>query len=190
MYVNKAGCKPDDPESFALEKNGPGSCLQLTSDAQSAELILNTSRDDPSNKEKDQEGIRILRAGGSDCPDDPGRQMSFTVDIWCDPGATGAPEAIEAGADPEDSVLDADPCNVYVSLEHAGGCVYYDFTNILRVAGTIMIFFGLVLMICGMKVQKVFMQILVRLAAFAIICTLFYKLHYFAFFDPSEPEER
>ena len=26
-YVNKAGCKPDDPESFALEKQGVGTCL-------------------------------------------------------------------------------------------------------------------------------------------------------------------
>lgn len=83
--------------------------------------------------------------------------MSFTVDIWCDPETTGEPKNMEATTDPEDSVLDADPCNVYVTLEHAAGCVYYDFTNILRVVGTMMIFFGLVLMICGMKVQKIFM---------------------------------
>jgi hypothetical protein len=189
MYVNKASCSPGDSESFALEESGPGSCLQLTSDAQSAELVMNNSRDDPSSKDE-QLGIRILRAGGSDCPEDPGRQMSFTVDIWCDADATGSPMGIEAGADPEDSVLDADPCNIYVSLEHSAGCVYYDFTNILRVAGTCMIFFGLMLMCCGRVKIEWFMAVLLRLATFVIVMTLFYKLHYFAYFDPSEPEER
>ena len=59
---------------------------------------------------------------------------------------------MESGPDPEDGVLDSDPCNVYVSFEHASGCVYYDFRQMLRIIGTAMIFFGLVLMICGMKV--------------------------------------
>ena len=116
--------------------------------------------------------------------------MSFTVDIWCDPQAKDQPQSIESGADPEDSFGESDPCNIYVSMEHVGGCIYYDFTSILQVTGAFMIFFGLLLMICGMRAQKVFMQVIVRLAAFAITCTLFYKLHYFAYFDPSEPDER
>ena len=97
---------------------------------------------------------------------------------------------MESTSDPQDGLIGADPCNVYITMEHAAGCVYYDFTQILRVTGTIMIFFGLLLMICGMRAQKIFMQILVRLAAFAIVCTVFYKLHYFGYIDPSEPPER
>lgn len=99
----------------------------------------------------DQPGIRILRAGGSDCPDDTSRQMSFTVDIWCDQNAKDQPQNIQSSADPEDTLGESDSCNVYVSMVHAAGCVYYDFTPILQVTGAFMIFFGLLLMICGMR---------------------------------------
>lgn len=97
---------------------------------------------------------------------------------------------MEQTVDPSEGLLDSDPCNVYVSLEHASGCVYYDLRQILRVTGTAMIFFGVVILICGMRVQKMFLAVIVRLAAFVITCTLFYKIHYFAYFDPSEPPER
>ena len=97
---------------------------------------------------------------------------------------------MEQTVDPNDGLMDSDPCNVYVSLEHASGCVYYDMRQILRVTGTAMIFFGVVILICGMRVQKMFLAVIVRLAAFVITCTLFYKIHYFAYFDPSEPPER
>ena len=77
----------NDPESFAVEKQGPGKCLQLTNDAATAEVIMDNSRSDPSNASADQLGIRVMRAGGSTCPEDSSKQMSFTVDIWCNPDA-------------------------------------------------------------------------------------------------------
>ena len=39
-------------------------------------------------------------------------------------------------------------------------------------------------MIFGMKVQKLFMKLLVRIAVFSFCIVLFYKLH---FFDPIDP---
>lgn len=39
-------------------------------------------------------------------------------------------------------------------------------------------------MIFGMKVQKLFMKLLVRIAIFTFCIVLFYKLH---FFDPIDP---
>ena len=131
-----------------------------------------------------------MRGGGSTCPDDSSKEMSFTVDIWCNPDSQGQPGSMEQTVDPSEGLLDSDPCNVYVSLEHASGCVYYDLRQILRVTGTAMIFFGVVILICGMRVQKMFLAVIVRFAAFVITCTLFYKIHYFAYFDPSEPPER
>ena len=47
---------------------------------------------------------------------------------------------------------DADPCNVYVSLEHAAGCPELDFQPLLHVLGCFMIFFGVVLQYFGRNV--------------------------------------
>lgn len=42
------------------------------------------------------EGIRITRAGGAVCDEDPSQLMGLTIDIWCNPDVTGSPSQIEA----------------------------------------------------------------------------------------------
>lgn len=62
-----------------------GSCEQLTSNTPSAEVIEASERISLIDPEDTQEGLRITRAGGSECPADATRDLTFTVDIWCNP---------------------------------------------------------------------------------------------------------
>lgn len=77
-----------------------------------------------------------------------------------------------------------DPCNVYISMEHDAGCIFWDMRPVLKVMGILMIGTGAILMVFGIKVQKIFMKLLVRLAVFGFMMAFFYKLH---FFDPLDP---
>ena len=81
----------DSTDAFAFMKEGHNKCLALTSSEPKAEIAQAVERDDPKDKTKVQEGIRITRAGGSDCPTDSGVPLSVIFDVWCDPTALGEP---------------------------------------------------------------------------------------------------
>lgn len=93
-----------------------------------------------------------MRAGGDVCPQDESRMLSFVLDVYCNEDKPRNPSDIKSAITvPEE---DADPCIVYVELEHAAGCPDLDLQPILTILGSIMIFFGLVLSWFGLKVQK------------------------------------
>ena len=102
-------------------------------------------RPDPISKGKTQTGIRLMRAGGSTCPHDKSEQLSVTFDVWCDPMTTGEPGSIISLSKGPLDDDDADPCNVYISMEHANGCVLFDLKPFLIALGTLMIFLGVLL---------------------------------------------
>ena len=47
-----------------------------------------------------------------------------------------------------------DPCNIYISMEHADGCIFWDMGPPLKVMGVLMIGCGAMLMVFGLTVQK------------------------------------
>ena len=83
-----------------------------------------------------------------------------------------------------------DPCNVYVSMEHADGCIFWDMRPPLKVLGLLMIGAGAIMMVFGMTMQKMFMRLLVRIAVFVIILIIFWKLHCFDTIDPTALTKR
>lgn len=108
--------------------------------------------------------------------------MTLTIDIWCNPSYGQMPQDAQIL-----TVMDeepTDPCNVYVSMEHADGCIFWDMRPLMKILGCCMIGCGAILMIQGMTYQKLFMRLLVRLAVLMICFIVFYKLH---FFDPIDP---
>jgi len=84
---------------------------------------------------------------------------------------------------------EADPCTIYVNLEHAAGCPVMDFGPMLTILGTVMMFFGLVLQYMGRRVQRHFMRFIVSIASFVIVCGICFKLNWLALFDPTEPDQ-
>ena len=133
----------------------------LTSDTPQAELVDEMTRTDPNDPDSTQRGIRILRAGGDVCPADDTRLLSFTLDVWCNPDASRNPSGIKSQTTAYDE--DPDPCNVYVSLEHASGCPELDMQPALNMLGAIMIFCGVTLQYFGRTVQRLFMRVVVPL---------------------------
>ena len=77
-------------------------CSELTSSEPRAELSEYVQRPSTLKKGEDQEGLRLTRAGGSTCDEDPKRQLSFTVDIWCNKDADDAEQVFSPQKDPLD----------------------------------------------------------------------------------------
>ena len=77
-----------ESDNFAYMLTKGGSCEQLTSNDPSAEVIEVSERISLTDLEETQDGLRIMRAGGSECPEDNLRELTFTVDIWCNPAYT------------------------------------------------------------------------------------------------------
>ena len=123
-----------------------------------------------------------MRGGGSECEDDSSREMTLTIDVWCNPDYAQLPQDIQILNEMDEEPTD--PCNIYISMQHDAGCIFWDMRPFLRVVGLLMIGGGAILMIFGMEYQKLFMRLLVRLAVFAVCIVFFYKLH---FFDPIDP---
>ena len=116
--------------------------------------------------------------------------MGITIDVWCNPDVLQDPQQIKTA---EMGPLDwdeADPCMIYVSMEHADGCVVFDLHPFLMVLGCFMIFSGICLQYLGPKAQQKFMIFIVRLGTFLIICAFCYQRNYFAFADPGEPPQK
>lgn len=150
------------------------------------------TRDDPEDPDSTQSGLRILRAGGAECPADDERLLSFTIDVWCNSDKARNPSGIkslDSFPDEDDNDDEHDPCNVYVSLEHAAGCPELDFQPALNMLGACMIFAGVVLQYFGRRAQKAFMRVLVSVATFIIVLAVCFKLNWLALFDPTEPDE-
>ena len=85
-YTDTSACgtnKIDDNFAFMLPKGGE--CNPITSNTPNAELVEVTERDDLVDPDETQTGIRIMRAGGGECPQDDSRQLLLTIDIWCNP---------------------------------------------------------------------------------------------------------
>lgn len=106
--------------------------------------------------------------------------------MWCNEDQPRNPTKIKSSADIPDE--DADPCTVYVSLEHAAGCPVADLQPMLNILGAIMIFCGVTLQYFGRKAQKTFMRTLVCLVTFIIVMAVCFKLNWLALFDPTEPD--
>ena len=83
-YTDVSSCDGVGDNFGYLETKG-GSCEQLTSDSPDAEIVESSSRTSLTDAEDTQEGLRIERAGGSACPEDDSRQLTLTIDIWCNP---------------------------------------------------------------------------------------------------------
>ena len=180
------GCEKD---AFGFMHEG-SKCLELTSDEPKGELNAYVERTSQIKTGEDQGGIRVIRAGGSICKEDATQLMGMTIDVWCNPDATGSPTQVSsAPAGPlEDD--EADPCMIYVSMEHANGCPALDLHPFLVVLGAFMIMSGVCLQYMGPEWQQSFMIFIVRLGTFLIICSFAYSRNYFAFVDPSEPPQK
>ena len=157
----------------------------LTSDTPQAEVTELVSKTDKDGNEV--EGIRMLRGGGSPCPADDSRLLSFTLDVWCNSDAQREPKMMQTfkqGPLEDDEI---DLCNVYASLEHSSGCPAVDLVPFLRVLGALMIFVGIVIQYFGEKAQKTFLKSMVAICTFGFVCAICYKLNWFAVLDPTEP---
>ena len=75
-------------------------------------------------------------------------------------------------------------------MEHADGCIFWDMGPPLKVLGVVMIGCGAMLMVFGLSVQKSFLNFLVRVAVFAILIVIFWKLHFFDKIDPTALNHR
>jgi hypothetical protein len=64
-----------------------------------------------------------------------------------------------------------------------------DYSNALTILGTVMIFLGVTLQYFGRKVQRLFMRIIISIAAFVITLVVAFKLNWLALFDPTEPDQ-
>lgn len=159
----------------------------LTSESPQAEITEEVTRQNPNDPDSEQRGVRIMRAGGDECPADSTRLLQFTLDVWCNEDVTRNPEGIKSIAmAPDDD--EADPCTVYVNLEHAAGCPELDFQPMLNILGVVMIFFGVTLQYFGRRVQRHFMRFLVSIATFILVLAVCFKLNWLALFDPTEPD--
>ena len=183
-YTDKSSCDTND-DSFAYRESASGQCEMLTSDTPQAEVTELVSKTDKDGNEV--EGIRMLRGGGSPCPADDSRLLSFTLDVWCNSDAQREPKMMQTfkqGPLEDDEI---DLCNVYASLEHSSGCPAVDLVPFLRVLGALMIFVGIVIQYFGEKAQKTFLKSMVAICTFGFVCAICYKLNWFAVLDPTEP---
>jgi hypothetical protein len=74
-------------------------------------------------------------------------------------------------------------------MEHLAGCPALDLTPFMHVLGAVMIFLGCVIQYFGLKVQKDFIKYLVNICTFMICVVVFYKLDWFAAFDPTDADK-
>ena len=84
-YADTAECgsdEKDDGDAFAYMTKDGGKCAMLTSDTPQAEVATIVTK---TVGEDEVEGVRIMRAGGSACPADDSKALSFTLDVWCSP---------------------------------------------------------------------------------------------------------
>jgi hypothetical protein len=116
--------------------------------------------------------------------------MSLTIDVWCNPAITNEPTQMKSASHGPLDDDEADPCNIYISMEHANGCAILDLQPYTAVLGVFMMMSGICLQYMGPKWQQKFMVFIVRLGTFLIICSFAYDRNYFAFVDPSEPESK
>ena len=116
--------------------------------------------------------------------------MGVTIDVWCNPEYKDSPEQITSTSHGPLDDDDADPCNIYISMEHANGCMVFNLQPFLAVLGVFMIMSGICLQYMGPKWQQSFMIFIVRLGTFLIIIHFAYERNYLAFADPSEPPEK
>ena len=75
--------------------------------------------------------------------------MGMVIDVWCNPDVTTSPSQIQSS---EKGPLDddeADPCVVYVSMEHSNGCAVFDLHPFLIVLGCFMMVSGVCLQWLG-----------------------------------------
>lgn len=114
----------------------------------------------------------------------------MTIDVWCNLEYKDSPEQIASKPQGPLDDDESDPCNIYISMEHADGCLVFDLQPYLAVLGGFMILSGVCLQYMGPKWQQSFMVFIVRLGTFLIICHFAYQRNYFAFADPSEPPEK
>ena len=184
-YADTSNCGNAKEDAFAYRSDSNGNCEMLTSESPQAEISSEVSRTNPTDG-SDQNGLRIERAGGDECPSDSSRLLQFTIDVWCNDEQTRHPTAIKSSMDIPDE--EQDPCNVYVSLEHAAGCPTTDLQPILNVLGAVMIFCGVTLQYFGRKAQRTFMKMIISLATFIIVLAVCFKLNWLALFDPTEPD--
>lgn len=115
------GCEHD---AFAFMKEG--GCKELTSDEPKGDVDTYVERPSQSKSGDIQEGIRIQRSGGATCDSDPSSPMSVTIDVWCNPEYKDSPEQITSTAKGPLEDDDADPCNIYISMEHSNGCMVFN----------------------------------------------------------------
>lgn len=184
-YADTSNCGSAKEDAFAYRADENGNCEMLTSESPQAEVTEEVSRSNPADG-SDQRGIRLLRAGGDECPADSSRLLSFTIDVWCNDDQTRNPTAIKSSTDIPDE--EADPCTVYVSLEHAAGCPVTDLQPVLNVLGAVMIFCGVTLQYFGRKAQRTFLKFIIGIATFIIVMAICFKLNWLALFDPTEPD--
>ena len=124
MYAQSKEAGGCTNEAFAYMKEG-SACKELTSDEPKAEFNEYVERiGKVKSGNINQEGIRVSRAGGAICDADPTQLMGITFDVWCNPDAKDSPVEIKSAAGPPDE--DEDPCNIYISMEHANGCVVFN----------------------------------------------------------------
>ena len=101
-YTDLSQCENEheiqDNFAYRIEPLAPGEthgeCAPLTSNAPLSDVIEDRARPSLSNPEETQEGVRIMRAGGVECPEDPSYRLSLTLDIWCNPAYTGNPQDV------------------------------------------------------------------------------------------------
>ena len=74
-------------------------------------------------------------------------------------------------------------------MEHSAGCVVYDVHPLMRIIGTVMIFVGILLFFFSIQLNQLFLDAIIQTAVFVLLVSVFRQMHYFAFFDPTEPYE-
>lgn len=176
-------------EAFAFVRSG-SHCEELTSNEPVAEVNTYIDRSSSTKPGETQDGIRIERGGGAVCDADPTQLYSITIDVWCNPDVKDTPSQVRSASHGPLDDDEADPCDVYISMEHANGCVVLNLQPYLAALGTFMIISGVCLQWMGPKAQQKFMVFIVRLGTFLIICSFAYEKNYFAFADPSEPPQK
>ena len=71
--------------------------------------------------------------------------MGITLDVWCNADVKETPKEIQSADKGPLDDDDADPCMIYISMEHTDGCVYVNLHPYLIVLGTFMMMSGICL---------------------------------------------
>ena len=98
----------------------------------------------------------MSRGGGTECPYDDSEDFTFTVIVWCNDEYSERPQDIKfVKYDPEKANVrdgrDEDPCNIYVTMQHASGCKYFSFWPFLKIIGIGLLSCGVFLKYNGQK---------------------------------------